>query len=105
MSEIPAENRIEARLSALEEAVHRIQIRNAGVELEKTWETSSTRKVSIVVLTYLLMALLFFMFGEKHFLFNALIPTLGYFLSTQSLRILKKYWLRRRTSGKVLDGR
>lgn len=83
MSEINLENEIKA-----------IVERNKRVELEKAWETSKTRKLSIVILTYFLMCLTFYNIGVEKYFVNAVIPTLGYFLSTLSLPVLKDCWMK-----------
>ena len=83
---------VEQRLRQLEFSVSEIRARNGRVELEKAWEQSRTRVVSIVIITYLLMSLVFWLIGNQMFLINALIPTLGYFISTQSLSFIKQRW-------------
>lgn len=74
---------IKARISEIEN-------RNARVELEKAWELSLTRKFSILLLTFLSTALLFLCLEAPWY--NAIIPTLGFYLSTLSLPIIKKWW-------------
>lgn len=78
----------------LETEVKAIIERNKRVELEKAWETSKTRKFLIVIITYLLMCLTFYSIGIENFLINAIVPTLGYFLSTLSLPVFKDCWMR-----------
>ncbi len=78
----------------LESEVKAIIERNKRVELEKAWETSKTRKFFIVLITYLLMCLTFHSIGVENFFMNAIIPTLGYFLSTLSLPVFKDCWLK-----------
>ena len=88
---------IETRFNEIELKLNSIVERNRKVELEKAWETSSARKVTIVVLTYLVMCLIFYVIGVTQFLGNAIVPTIGYFLSTQSLPVLRRWWLERST--------
>lgn len=82
-------------LSRLQRDVDEIKARNLRVEAEKAWETSWTRRGLILVLTYAVL-LLVFLIGEfpKPWL-SALVPTLGFFLSTLSIPIVKRFWLRR----------
>ncbi len=68
--------------------------RNARVEADKAWETSRTRKACIVLVTYLLATLLMWMSGVEKPWLGALVPSLGYFLSTLSLSALKNFWMR-----------
>ena len=81
------------RVARLEEAAAAIRSRNRRVELEKAWEQSRTRTVAIVALTYAVMCLIFYSLGTESVFSNAVIPTMGYFLSTQSLPILKRRWI------------
>jgi hypothetical protein len=84
------------RLSKIEACISSIIERNHKVEIEKAWEISKTRIISIVILTYALMTLIFSIIGVENYFINAIIPTLGYFLSTQSLPLIKKKWLSRK---------
>lgn len=70
-----------------------IKERNRRVEADKAWETSRTRVVSIVAMTYILTAIVFYFIGVKNFFLNALIPTVGFYLSTLSLPFIKKWWI------------
>jgi hypothetical protein len=83
------------RIILIEKQLEAIAERNQRVEIEKAWETSTTRVLSVVVLTYALMSLTFSIIGVREYFINAIIPTLGYFLSTQSLPIIKRRWLQR----------
>lgn len=76
----------------LEKEVNSIKERNERVELDKAWETSAFRIASILVMTYIITAVVFYFIGVKNYLFSALIPTVGYYVSTQSLPFLKKWW-------------
>lgn len=79
----------------LEKEVIEIQARNKRVEMDKAWETSFFRKLSILLLTYLVVVLTMFVLGIDNFFVNALIPSLGFFLSTLTLPFLKKSWLKK----------
>lgn len=83
------------RLERLESEVEEIRVRNCRVESDKAWELSRSRVLLLLILTYLLTSLVFWIIGVQYFLLNALIPTLGYYLSTQSLPFVKKWWLSR----------
>lgn len=78
----------------LEVEIKAIIERNKRVELEKAWETSKSRKFLIVLITYLLMCLTFYSIGIENYFINAIVPTLGYFLSTLSLSVFRDYWIR-----------
>jgi preprotein translocase subunit SecF len=76
------------------ETVERILERNARVESDKAWETSLTRIGSIALITYICAALVMLVIGVGRPFLSALIPTMGFILSTQSLPFIKKWWLR-----------
>ncbi len=71
-----------------------IKNRNARVEADKAWETSKTRILSLCLITYFVAVIILYILGNNQYFINALIPTLGFFLSTQSLPFIKKWWLK-----------
>ena len=77
----------------LEKEVNLIKERNERVELDKAWETSAFRVVSVLVMTYIITAVVFYFIGVKNYLLSALIPTIGYYVSTQSLPFIKRWWV------------
>ena len=89
------ENDIDKRLQDLESQIVKINNRNLKVQTDKAWETSKFRILSICALTYVTISLVFWMVGVENALVNAIIPTLGFYLSTQSLPLLKKWWIER----------
>jgi hypothetical protein len=76
------------------EEIKSIHGRNRRVEADKAWETSWFRIFSICVITYACAAVLLFLIGATNFLLGALVPVLGYFLSTQSLPAVKRWWIK-----------
>lgn len=84
-----------ADITDLERRVEEIEKRNLRVEKEKAWETSITRKVSIIILTYVVAALVLWILQSPDPFLNALIPTVGFFLSVQSLPMIKRWWMRK----------
>ena len=89
---------LEERISKIESSLETIDERNQRVELEKSWEQSNTRVFSIFFLTYLLMCLVFYVLGISEFYLSAIIPSLGYLLSTLSLPIIKRLWIKQRSN-------
>jgi len=87
---------IEERLSTVESELRAIKERNTRVEANKAWETSWFRVASIVVATYIIASLALLSIGNDHPYRNALIPAIGFFLSTQSLPFLKEWWIKKR---------
>ncbi len=83
-------------LEKLERRVSEIETRNARVEKDKAWETSFTRIVVVSFLTYFVTVLVFWMLGSANFFLNALVPTIGFILSVQSVPMLKTWWTQKR---------
>lgn len=76
----------------LEARIKKIEERNKRVETDKAWETSWTRKVLLILFTYLAIALyLKFIVGINPWI-NAIVPAIGFLLSTLSLPYFKKLW-------------
>jgi hypothetical protein len=76
---------MEFRLKAIEE-------RNRKVEQDKAWETSWTRRISVMILTYLVVvAYLQFVVKIDPWI-NALVPVIGFLLSTLTLSVVKGWW-------------
>ena len=76
----------------LEKRIKIIENRNKNVENDKAWETSTIRKMLISVFTYLSIVLyLKFIVGIDPWI-NAIVPTIGFLLSTLSLPFFKKLW-------------
>lgn len=72
-----------------------IQERNRKVELDKAWETSLTRRSVVSFFTYLIAVLFMSRIGIAEPFLNALVPTGGYILSTLTLPVLKKKWIKK----------
>lgn len=80
------ENRIEKEIQNIKE-------RNKRVEKDKAWETSLTRRICIMILTYIVV--LFYSYMVKNITsiwLSSLIPVIGFALSTLSLKIIRKIW-------------
>lgn len=77
--------------------IEQLEVRNRRVEADKAWETSWLRRLSVMVLTYVVVvAYLRFVVHVDPWI-NALVPVIGFGLSTLTLSLLKRQWLRRRT--------
>lgn len=77
----------------IEDRIDKIEKRNKKVELEKAWETSKTRWISILVVTYILATVVMYIIDVPKPYLSSIIPTLGYFLSVQSLPFIKNVWM------------
>lgn len=74
----------------MEDRLVTIEERNRRVESDKRWETSIVRKSAIVLLTYIFVVLFLYVLGEVGIWWKALVPVLGFLLSTASLNILRR---------------
>lgn len=83
---------MEKEIRELQKEIEQIKARNKRVEADKAWEKSNTRRIIIAVLTYLVMSLFMITIGVQNPFINAIIPTLGFVLSTISLGIIKEWW-------------
>lgn len=84
---------MENNIKELEKRVSDIEKRNKRVEGDKAWETSTIRKVLIILLTYIFAVLYLKIADTTNPFFGAVVPCVGFFLSTQTLNIVKKKWL------------
>ncbi|MBI5621382.1 hypothetical protein HY933_00765 [Candidatus Falkowbacteria bacterium] len=74
--------------------LQQIKERNARVEADKAWEISQSRKIIILVLTFLVVLLVFYFNNMEKPLWNALIATVAFWISTLSVSAGKKLWLK-----------
>jgi hypothetical protein len=86
----------ESRITTLESELTTIKLRNQQVEVDKAWETSVARRSLVALITYLASCILLALIGNEHFIRNALVPVLGYLLSTWSIPSAKKIWKQQR---------
>lgn len=81
-------------MPSIEERLAKIEERNQKVELDKAWETSFARKVLLAVFTYLVISLFFVVMDIPRPWINAIVPTLGFLISTWSLPYFKNVWIK-----------
>lgn len=86
---------MEDRIQKLESELAAVRERNARVEADKAWESSWIRIGLLTMLTYLAAALVLYSIGAENFLFAALVPAAGFFLSVQTLPVLKRWWIKK----------
>ena len=77
----------------LEEEIEAIKARNKRVETDKAWETSWTRKICIMLLTYIVVVIYSYIIRKGNNIFlSSLVPVIGFTLSTLSLSLIRKIW-------------
>lgn len=84
-------NGFEKRLAAIES-------RNKKVELDKAWETSWTRRLSIAALTYSVIVTYLSIIHNNEPFIDAAVPVVGFLLSTLFLRRIKEFWQQNMTA-------
>ena len=84
---------MDKKYEELEKRVSDIEKRNKRVEGDKAWETSTLRKVLILIMTYIFAVLYLKIADTTNPFFGAVVPTVGFYLSTQTLNVIKKKWL------------
>lgn len=87
-------------LEQLKIEIEIIKNRNKKVESDKAWETSLSRKVLIAILTYFVIVLFFFIADLANPFINAIVPTMGFVLSTLSIPVIKQFWIKHIYHGK-----
>ena len=78
---------------SLEKEIKKIQERNKRVELDKAWEISWTRRICIMILTYIVVIIYSYVIKKFDNIFlSSLVPVIGFALSTLSLKLVRKIW-------------
>ena len=80
---------LEQRIKALEE-------RNARVEANKAWERNPIRLCLIVVITYGIAVGYLYLANTTNPLLGAIVPCLGFLLSTLSFKFIRSIWQKRK---------
>ena len=79
----------------LEQEIGAIKERNKQVESDKAWETSKMRKLVIFVLTYITATVWLFLINDTYPFLKAFVPGFGWLLSTLTLPIIKRWWIKK----------
>ncbi len=81
------------QIQSLQKEIEKIKARNKKVEADKAWETSWTRKLLILILTYAVLVVFFFVAKFPNPFINAIVPSVAFVLSTLTVPIFKKWWI------------
>ena len=81
-------------IKKLEQEIKNIKLRNKRVETDKAWELSWTRKLLVLILTYIVIVVFFFTASLPDPFINAIVPSLAFVLSTLSIPFFKKWWIK-----------
>ena len=83
----------------LEKEIKQIKQRNQKVELDKAWETSWTRRICIMILTYIVVIIYSHLIqNTNNIALSSLVPVIGFTLSTLSLKLIRKIWENNKTT-------
>ena len=78
-------------LKDLEKEIENIKERNKKVELDKSWETSWTRKICIMILTYIVVIIYSYVIRKyDNILLSSLVPVIRIYIIYIILKIYKK---------------
>jgi len=88
----PKKKYIPIKLS--KEEIEKIKERNKRVEKDKAWELSWTRRITVTIITYLLISVFLLIIRVDKPFISSIIPALAYIISTLSLDAVKNWWLK-----------
>lgn len=84
-------------LKELENEINMIKERNKRVEGDKAWETSWTRRVCIMILTYIVVVIYSYVTSKiSNIWLSSIVPVIGFTLSTLSLGLVRSIWEKKR---------
>ena len=78
----------------IKEDIRLVKERNKNVEADKAWEISKTRRLLIAIMTYSIIVLFLYLINAPRPWLTALVPAIGYLLSTLTMPVFKKWWIR-----------
>ncbi len=80
-------------MEELRAEIEAIKARNKRVETDKAWETSWTRRICIMILTYIVVIIYSYVISKfSNIWLSSLVPVIGFTLSTLSLKLIRKIW-------------
>ena len=79
----------------IEKEILEIKERNSRVEADKAWETSFSRRALLIIFTYLSIGFYLQAINIARPWLNAIVPAVGFLLSTLTLPFFKKVWLKK----------
>ena len=86
------------KIKELEQRIEKIEKRNKKVEGDKAWETCLLRKILILIMTYFFAVLYTSLADTTNPFLGAVVPCAGFYLSTQSINLIKKWWINKKNN-------
>lgn len=80
--------------STFKERIRKIEERNKRVEIDKAWEVSLTRRILLIIFTYLAVGLYLNAITVPNAWLNAIVPAVAFLLSTLTLPFFKNIWIK-----------
>ena len=81
-------------IKELETRVKQLEDRNKKIEGNKAWEISFSRKVVLIMFTYLAIGIYMYAVNLPDPWLNAIVPAVAFMLSTLTLPFFRRIWLR-----------
>ena len=85
-------------METIEQRVQQIENRNRSVQADKAWETSWTRRALLAAFTYLAIGAYLWAIQIERPWINAIVPAVAFMISTLTMPMFKKMWLKFRKS-------
>lgn len=79
----------------MKKEIENIKERNKRVEGDKAWETSKFRRIVITIMTYVIVGIFLMLIKAPKPWLSALVPTVGFILSTLTLPLFKNHWIKK----------
>lgn len=77
-----------------EKRLKEIESRNSRVEIDKSWETSLSRRGLLALFTYLAIGFYLQAVNIERPWLNAIVPAAAFMLSTLTMPFFKKMWIK-----------
>ncbi|MBU0731712.1 hypothetical protein KKC88_02430 [Patescibacteria group bacterium] len=81
-------------IEQIEKDLAEIKKRNEAVEADKAWEVSYSRRIILLILTYIAIGVYLWLIKVERPWLNAIVPAVAFMLSTLSMPYFKKLWLK-----------
>ncbi len=85
---------LDQRLSNIEEMTQKLVLIDKYYQLQTAWEKSAMRTILIAITTYILSAIFLYILNFQYFYINAVLPTVGFMLTTLSIPFIKRIWIK-----------
>lgn len=81
-------------LEELKKEIDKLKERNKHVEADKAWELSYSRRILLIIFTYLAIGIYLYAIQIPKPWLNAIVPAVAFTLSTLTLPFFKKIWIK-----------